>query len=58
MRQTHTYVILRLSPSTFREIEEKLIQAGYGHVFGKDPDRDDGKPVMDMQGIAIGLETE
>jgi hypothetical protein len=59
---SYTYVILRVSPEAFAEIEDKIIEAGYGHVFHPDPDRDRSKlvtkPVMDMHGIAIGIESE
>jgi hypothetical protein len=55
MRQTHTYVILPLSPTAYREIRAKLIAAGYGHAFhGVDTPEE----LIDMHGIAIQREPE
>ena len=49
-RQTHTYVIVPLSPAAYREIRAKLEGAGYGHAFLAV-----GIPeeVIDMHGIAV-----
>jgi hypothetical protein len=51
-RQTHTYVILELSPAAFAEIKEKLTAAGYQHTFQED----EGRTVIDMHGIAVAPE--
>jgi len=48
-RQTHTYVVLELSPAAFGEIKEKLEAAGYQHAF----DENDGRTIIDMHGIAV-----
>lgn len=45
MRSTHTFATLPVSPQTYREISDKLRDAGYGHVFVED--------VIDMTGIAL-----
>jgi hypothetical protein len=52
MRQTHTFVILDLSPAAYAEIRKKLDDAGYQHAFM----RSDGRDVIDMQGIAVASE--
>lgn len=46
---SHTYAILEISESAWREIEAKLRDAGYHHVFHGD--------VIDMSGIAVKPET-
>lgn len=50
MRQTHTYVTLEVSNSTYAEIRKKLLEAGYDdhiwHVSGE----------IDMHGLALVLE--
>jgi len=56
MRQTHTYVVLPLSPAAYREIRAKLLDAGYGHAFQGEPGTPD--EVIDMHGIAIQREPE
>jgi hypothetical protein len=50
LRQTHTYVIVPLSPAAYREIRATLLEAGYGHAC-----LDVGTPeeVIDMHGIAV-----
>ncbi len=50
LRQTHTYVILPLSPAAYREIRATLLDAGYGHAFHNVGTRDE---VIDMHGIAV-----
>lgn len=52
MRQTHTFVVLDLSPAAFREISDQLKAADYGHCFL----HSDGRDVIDMQGIAVAKE--
>jgi hypothetical protein len=53
MRQTHTFVVLDLSPTAFREIHAKLEAAGYSHAFlGSE-----GREVIDMAGIAVASES-
>lgn len=54
MRSTHTFVILDLSPSAYREIAETLKIADYGHCFNKDGQRE----LIDMHGIAVAQETK
>jgi hypothetical protein len=53
-RTTHTFVVLDLSGAAFAEISTKLKDAGYHHAFSKD----DGRDVIDMQGIAVACEPE
>jgi len=49
LRQTHTYSILNVSQTTFDEIKNILLAAGYGDMI-----RDDGNgSVIDMHGIAL-----
>jgi hypothetical protein len=50
LRQTHTYVLLPLSPAAYREIRAKLLEAGYGHAFH---DVGTFEEVIDMHGIAV-----
>lgn len=52
IRTTHTYVILELSKPAFKEIEQKLMDAGYQHAMHED----DGRTVIDMHGIAVADE--
>lgn len=52
LKQTHTYVILELSPPAFTEINRKLSDAGYNRSFHNE----DEKLVIDMQGIAVSPE--
>ena len=52
IRNTHTFVILDLTPAAFAEISEKLRAAGYDHVFMES----DGRSVVDMNGIAVARE--
>lgn len=49
LRQTHTFAVMEVSESAFKEIEHLLEQAGYDHVFIED---DDGRKI-DMHGIAL-----
>jgi hypothetical protein len=47
---TRTIAILRVSPETYHEIEEKLSRVeGYKHAFRVH----DGKPTLDMDGLAL-----
>jgi hypothetical protein len=52
LRTTYTYAVLEVSKEAYKEIMDKLITAGYGHVFHKDSD---GGTVIDMHGIALGV---
>lgn len=49
MRTTHTHVLLEVSHALFEEVRAKLEAAGYQHAF----DTVDGRPVIDMHGIAL-----
>ncbi len=49
LRQTHTYVILEISPAAFAEIKAKLEAAGYQHTFMSGGE-------IDMHGIAVKAE--
>lgn len=42
---TYTYVVLEISDAAYREIKQKLTDAGYEHAFHDD--------VIDMHGIAV-----
>jgi len=44
---THTYALLEVSPATFEEIRQKLVDAGYEQVH-------DGQ--IDMNGLALTKE--
>lgn len=46
---TYTYAILDVSPKAYREIKEKLEEAGYEDQFHEDG----GRIVLDMHGIAL-----
>ena len=48
---THTYVELELSQATYDEIERKLLEAGYDHLFVQGPGS-----AIDMHGIAVTRE--
>lgn len=48
MAITRSTAILELSPAAYDEIEQKLLSAGYGHVFEKGPGS-----LIDMEGIAV-----
>lgn len=52
LRQTHTYAILELSPESYNEIKEKLMEAEYNHVFHEN----ESGTVIDMHGIAVACE--
>lgn len=43
---TYTYVLMELSAAAYAEIEAKMREAGYDHVFGEDGE-------IDMRGIAV-----
>lgn len=47
---TYTYTILKVSSTTFKEIHDKLRQAGYGHALHKDPEF---QTVIDMSHIGL-----
>lgn len=32
MKTTHSFAILKVTPSTFREIRDKLVEAGYANT--------------------------
>lgn len=53
MRTTHTFAILPVSLATYREIADKLQQAGYDHAIFED---EKGSHVIDMHGIALEVE--
>lgn len=46
---TYTYALLDISAAAYAEIEAALRKASYDHAFHTD----DGKSVIDMQGIAL-----
>lgn len=46
---TYTYAVLEITPCAYKEIREKLAEAGYSHAFH----REDGREVTDMHGIAL-----
>lgn len=54
LTQTHTVVILPLSSNAFKEIHQKLTNAGYDHAIFED----DGKITIDMQGIGLQDESK
>jgi hypothetical protein len=54
IRQTRTFALLELSGPAFEEVKGKLTAAGYSHAFTEV----DGKPVIDMHGIAVVAEAE
>lgn len=49
IRQTHTYATLEVPNELYAFVYDKLAAAGYDHAF----DQHDGKPVIDMSGIAL-----
>jgi hypothetical protein len=50
LRSTHTLAILNISAEAYEEIKNKLLVAGYDHVF-------DG-PTIDMHGIGLEVISE
>ena len=46
--RTHTVAELELSAAAYDEIERKLLEAGYDHVFARGPGS-----AIDLQGIAV-----
>ena len=52
LRQTHTCAILELSEPAFKEIAQKLQEAGYSHAF----DGEGKECTIDMHGIAVQAE--
>jgi hypothetical protein len=46
---TYTYVVLELSPESYKEIRQKLLDAGYANMF----DFVNNREVIDMRGIAL-----
>jgi hypothetical protein len=52
---THTYVVMQVSPSTYKEINDKLLATGYhGHLI---PKREYGT-LLSMQGIALAVDSD
>lgn len=51
---THTYALLEVSESTYKEISEKLKAAGYSHAFHTEEGKN-GEPAIDMHGIALTI---
>ena len=49
MRATRTYAILEVAPDVYEDIKKRLLAADYGHALHSD----DGREVIDMQGIAL-----
>jgi hypothetical protein len=49
MRVTHTYVVLEISATAYKEIRDKLETAGYADQFHKEGDAE----LIDMHGIAV-----
>lgn len=56
LTRTHTFVTLSISPEAYEEIKQKLLAAGYNHVFIYDRNNDDER--IDMQGIGLIEEKE
>jgi hypothetical protein len=54
-RRTHTFVTLAISQEAYKEIKEKLLAAGYNHVFVYDFNDEE---TIDMQGIGLTEERE
>lgn len=52
---TYTYAVLDISEAAYREIRQKLEDAGYGQAFHRS---DDGPEVIDMHGIAVRSEEQ
>lgn len=46
---THTYAVLDISSSAYREVRQKLDRAAYQHAFHGEPDGE----VIDMHGIGL-----
>lgn len=53
MIATHTYVIVELSDRAYTEIADKLMAAGYSHVFHQQENR----VVIDMHGLSVARES-
>lgn len=51
---THTFVVLDVSPACYAEIRARLEAVEYQHTFTES----DGKPVIDMHGIALRSEDD
>ena len=47
---TYTYAVLEVTAATFREIQDKLVAAGYQHTFKEDRN---GQLVIDTHGVAL-----
>jgi hypothetical protein len=45
---THTFVVLEVTPTAYREIAEKLAAAGYSQAFLES----EGRPTIDLHGAA------
>lgn len=54
---THTFAILEVSPSTFQEIWDKLVKAGYEDQLIL-VHRNGEKQTIDMHGIALQEESK
>ena len=52
LRSTYIYVTLNVSPETYYEIHDKLMEAGYDDCFHKS-DSKDPSPLIDMHGLAL-----
>ena len=46
---SYTYVLMPVSEQTFNEVKKMMEAADYRHAF----DTHDGKPTIDMHGIAL-----
>lgn len=46
---TYTYALMEVSPETYREIKQKLLDAGYSHAIHDDEERSP----LDMHGVAL-----
>lgn len=55
-KSTYTIATLSVSKETYKEIHDKLAEAGYQDQFLKSPF--DGTEVIDMTGIGITLDGE
>ncbi len=53
IRQTHTYAELEVSAEAYAEIAEKLLKAGYDHVFEFSGVGIENRGAIDMHGIAL-----
>lgn len=49
---TYTYAVMGVSPDVYKEIKQKLVDAGYDHAIHTHG----GEELLDMRGIALHLE--